>query len=248
MGMSDPSLASNCDPLVTNGTLQLNPCGLIANSLFNDIFTVSSPGIEMSETGISWESDRLHKFKQPAGFSYVKVGSTANNCTTTNFASCTCTDAFADSKHEGCKKYTDKSGVQYVFFYPDDDKTQYLYETFPMVISPIEGVTNEHFIVWMRTAALPKFRKMYGIIETELKKDQIVTFDVTANFMVEAFDGTKALVISTASWFGGKNPFLGIAYLVIGGLCIFLGLVFTIKHRFWPRKLGDVTYLDWKEQ
>jgi len=34
---------------------------------------------------------------------------------------------------------------------------------------------------------------------------------------------------------GGKNPFLGIAYVVVGGLCIVLGVVFTVAHLVKPR-------------
>jgi len=44
---------------------------------------------------------------------------------------------------------------------------------------------------------------------------------------------------------GGKNPFLGIAYVVVAGICVVLGAVFTVTHLIKPRKLGDHTYLTW---
>ncbi len=47
---------------------------------------------------------------------------------------------------------------------------------------------------------------------------------------------------------GGKNPFLGIAYVVVGGLCIVLGAIFTVTHLIRPRKLGDHTYLSWNNE
>jgi hypothetical protein len=34
---------------------------------------------------------------------------------------------------------------------------------------------------------------------------------------------------------GGKNPFLGIAYVVVGGICIVLGALFTATHLIKPR-------------
>ena len=34
------------------------------------------------------------------------------------------------------------------------------------------NVDNEHFVVWMRNAALPTFRKLYGVIDRNLKKGE----------------------------------------------------------------------------
>jgi hypothetical protein len=34
---------------------------------------------------------------------------------------------------------------------------------------------------------------------------------------------------------GGRNPFLGICYIVVGGLCVLLGAVFTVTQLVRPR-------------
>lgn len=210
--VSDTDLESSCAPLLVNSdnNKPLNPCGLIANSMFNDVFTAQDPEQKLNERGIAWESDISSKFKNPT--EYGAVG------------------------------------------------TQWLYETFPNVISKDKsddeksasfnggGVQNEHFIVWMRTAALSTFRKLYGKIEVEVKKDDVISFDVDARFRVDEFKGKKFLVLSTTSWLGGKNPFLGYSYLTVGIVCLVLAAVFITKQVVAPRQLGDTSYLVWKNK
>lgn len=64
-------------------------------------------------------------------------------------------------------------------------------------------------------------------------------FDFITNldlgFPADQYGGTKSILISTRTVMGGKNPFLGIAYVVVGGLCILLGTIFTLTHLVKPR-------------
>ncbi|ONK60810.1 uncharacterized protein A4U43_C08F22900 [Asparagus officinalis] len=104
---------------------------------------------------------------------------------------------------------------------------------------------QEDLIVWMRTAALPTFRKLYGRIETNLKENDTIAVYLQNNYNTYTFGGKKKVVLSTTTWIGGKNDFLGIAYLSVGGLCFFLALSFTMIYLLYPRQLGDPSYLSW---
>ncbi|CAM9386890.1 unnamed protein product, partial [Phaeothamnion confervicola] len=57
LGSTSTSDVSDCSPLTYNGSLLLSPCGLIANTLFNDVIALDSDDYTMDETGIAWESD-----------------------------------------------------------------------------------------------------------------------------------------------------------------------------------------------
>lgn len=117
----------------------------------------------------------------------------------------------------------------YLYYYPEDDTTQYLYETYPDQISPITGVTDEHFINWMRVEILPTFRKLYGVIHANFKKGDKLAIDITNNFEVESYSAEKALVLSTIGNFGGKNTFTGTAYITVGSFSLILGVFLFVK-------------------
>ncbi|KAF9597649.1 hypothetical protein IFM89_020409 [Coptis chinensis] len=104
---------------------------------------------------------------------------------------------------------------------------------------------QDDLIVWMRTAALPTFRKLYGHIEVDLEANETITVVIQNNYNTYSFGGKKKLVLSTTSWIGGKNDFLGIAYLTVGGLCLFLAVSFIIVYVAKPRPLGDPSFLSW---
>jgi len=114
-------------------------------------------------------------------------------------------------------------------------------------VRTIPDYEDEDFIVWMRTAGLPDFKKLYRIIDEPLEANTTYNVTVRSNYPVSSFSGKKHVVLSTTTWIGGKNPFLGYAYIVVGAICFVLGIIFGIKHKINPRKLGDTKYLEWNK-
>ncbi|CAD8059969.1 unnamed protein product [Paramecium sonneborni] len=87
---------------------------------------------------------------------------------------------------------------------------------------------DERFMVWMRTAALPQFRKLWGKIDQDLEAG-IYEVQITNTYNVSSFNGKKFIVFSTTNAFGGKNEFLSIAYICVGVVCCVVTLGFLIR-------------------
>lgn len=247
MGEQNEVEKQRCKPLNELGGIKLNPCGVAANTFFNDVFKLvggtdaaTGEDLIMMEEGIAWPSDLEYAFAQPDGFRYEACPD--DTCDTS------CCDAEEDGTEWSCKEpyYNEKDLTCYRYHYPQDDKTQFLYETYPEIISPLEGVTNEHFVVWMRTATQPTFRKLYGWINQPIEKGTNLTFEVTANYVVHRFRGSKSLIVSTNNIFGGRNPYLGPAFYWVGFYCLLAGTFFALKQSLRPRKLADPNHLHYK--
>ncbi|MED6157587.1 ALA-interacting subunit 3 [Stylosanthes scabra] len=187
---------SGCKPEDMANGKPIVPCGLIAWSLFNDtyVFSLNNKNLTVNKKGISWKSDRDHKFGKDVFPKNFQNGSIIGGA--------------------------------------------HLNDSIPLS-------QQEDLIVWMRTAALPTFRKLYGKIEMDLNEGDTISVTLKNNYNTYSFSGKKKLVLSTTGWLGGKNDFLGIAYLTVGGLCFFLAMSFTIIYFVKPRQLGDPSYLSW---
>ena len=97
-------------------------------------------------------------------------------------------------------------------------------------------MTDEHFIVWMRPAPLPNFRKLYGRILEDIDADSQIVVEISNNYNVSSFNGAKHIILTTVNNFGGKNYFLAIGYMILGGICLILSIIFIIGFKIHAKK------------
>lgn len=93
-------------------------------------------------------------------------------------------------------------------------------------------------------AALPNFRKLYRHVIDPLPNGHYV-FAIDYNYPVVSFSGSKHVILSTASWLGGQNPFLGVCYIVVACLCLGSMVFFIVFQHFKPRHIADDKFLKW---
>ncbi|RVE57032.1 hypothetical protein OJAV_G00212250 [Oryzias javanicus] len=194
--------SKECEPYRTSEGLPIAPCGAIANSLFNDTLTLYYIPPNGTKLSVPLTKKGIAWWTDKH-VKFRNPGGSANLST-----------AF-----QGTAKPVNWRKPVYEL---DED-------------SENNGFINEDFIVWMRTAALPTFRKLYRIIQKKPNSTPTLSsgkyvLEIAYNYPVLSFDGRKRMILSTISWMGGKNPFLGIAYITVGSICFFLGVVLLIIH------------------
>ncbi|VBB26171.1 unnamed protein product, partial [Acanthocheilonema viteae] len=135
---SDSQLLGNlqnvgdCEPYAylntSSGRKVIAPCGAVANSMFNDSFTLyrngSSDPVPWTYKGVVWPVDKNRKYRNPPG----------------------------KNLQHAFRKTVKPPNWQKPIYELDLNN------------SDNNGFLNTDFIVWMRTAALPDFRKLYRIL------------------------------------------------------------------------------------
>ncbi|KAM7380303.1 hypothetical protein PAMP_003611 [Pampus punctatissimus] len=109
------------------------------------------------------------------------------------------------------------------------------------------GFINDDLIVWMREAAFPNFKKLYGFLNRANKPFTnglpAGNYSITISYSIlsllsqilrecwclyrKYFKGRKEVVLTTLTWFGGQNHFLPIAYLVTSSLVLLISVILT---------------------
>ncbi|CAD1808557.1 LEM3 (ligand-effect modulator 3) / CDC50 family protein [Candida parapsilosis] len=205
------TVGQNCEPLSQRDGKKIYPCGLIANSLFNDTFstafeavngTSADKTVQLTEKGINWSTDK-NRFKKTK-YSHTEIVPPPN-------------------WHKMYPNGYNETNVPDISQWPQ-------------------------FHNWMRPSALATFNKLALRNDSATLQAGVYQINIGLHFPVLPYNGGKYIYLSQRSVIGGKNDFLGIAWMVGGGICFVLGLALLVINFIKPRKTGDVNLLSWNRE
>lgn len=206
----DAVSGQDCSPLKVNDEGKIYyPCGLIANSMFNDTYSTelaavngTSKDYPFTDWGTSWETDK-HRFKKT------------------------------------------KYRVDQIVPPPN------WYKRYPNGYneSNVPDISSWwQFQNWMHTPALPTFNKLALRNDNDTLTKGTYEVSVGLHFPVLPYKGHKYIYVSERSVMGGKNSFMGISWMVGGGVSFVLGLSLLILSLIKPRRVGDINLLSWRRE
>ncbi|KOO23178.1 cell cycle control protein 50b [Chrysochromulina tobinii] len=225
-----------------DGGAPINPCGLISWSWFNDTFALMRPDgtpVTLEQDAIAWQSDLDTNFRNSVDGSsgrnfpmlayWRNISCEADPTPGTGLAPRTpaqraaCVSANAATPGVGCfrKLYAR------------------INEPLPAgtyTVRVSNGVPTNTGNVTDINVLGPHYNWGYPLDNPTPKVQRFL-------YPVGSFSGHKTVVLTTISWIGGRNFFLGYAYLVVGIVCIVLAMTFFIKWRLSPRDLGTAAYV-----
>jgi phospholipid-translocating P-type ATPase (flippase) len=186
----------------------LEPCGLMANSFFNDTFSVSE-----NLAGCTCEDiQRTDGRALPPRFSCAECQVHRPVLRTSGIAWGSDLEIFENIDHSAAEAA----------------ETQFLWETYKGVVPEDKGVTFEQFIVWMRPAFLDQFSKRWARIDEDIPANSQIRFEVTSRFPTHTFGGKKALILSTDA---AKATLLPASLIGIGVVAFAVGVAVLVH--FW---------------
>lgn len=193
-----------CEPFAYDkNRMPIAPCGAVANSMFNDSFTLvyhpaNGPevNVPLYRKGIAWYTDKNVKFRNPRSTNETIVQLFEGTAQPSYWQRPVYQLNSADPSNNG---------------FINEDLIVWMREAAFSSFKKLYGVlirSNAPF-----KPGLPAGN---------------YTIQIAYNYPAQHFQGRKEVVISTVTWFGGQNHFLPIAYLVSGGLIFVVAIGLTI--------------------
>jgi hypothetical protein len=228
-GKSDDTSDKECGNFEKWDEKRIYPCGMIARSVFTDRFRMAVNGEELCSSEMSDNAcvlypanstdewnDQWARWEQEPNWS--KRGIAWRSDEDEKF---TYSDSIAASATQSGELQED-SGLD------------------------LPRTDDNDLIVWMRTAALPHFRKLHRIIrDRDLKKGEVLNITIASWFDVDSFNGKKYVALGTTTWAGLDNSPLGWSLIGFALFCVLLAFVIGATMVFNARPLAAVDMFEW---
>ena len=140
-------------------------------------------------------------------------------------------DRFYDWKIDGDTAIEEESEeeIQEIAYKSDIDTYKGVKE------NEVLGKNYQHFLVWMRPSPFSNPRKLWGRINKDIKQNSELAVKIDYNYNYP-FYSNRYIILSTRNIFGGKSMFLGICYIIAGGLSLMASVIFITTYSSFHRK------------